>query len=88
MVLGLALSPENIRQLLQASVKSTSALPASSRKDYRTFIFQSNGSFQSALQVQLSIIAKYSHTEMYIIQNFWKTLFKLTDPNHRGLCKL
>lgn len=57
-------------------------LPESNRKDYRPSTFQNNGSFQSALQVQLSVIAKYNHTEMCIIQNFWKTWFKLTDPNH------
>lgn len=80
-VLGLGLSPKNRTQSLQAPVRATSALPESHRKDYRPFIFQNNGSFQSALQVQLSIIAKYNHTEICIIQNFWKTLFKLTDPN-------
>lgn len=57
-------------------------LPESNRKDYRPSAFQNNGSFQSVLQVQLSLIAKYNHTEMCIIQNFWKTWFKLTDPNH------
>lgn len=38
--------------------------PDSNRKDYRPSAFQNNGSFQSALQVQLSVIAKYNHTEM------------------------
>lgn len=57
-------------------------LAESNRKDYRPSAFQNNRSFQSVLQVQLSVIAKYNQTEMCIIQNFWKTWFKLTDPNH------
>lgn len=81
-VLGLGLSPENTTQSLQALVRAISTLPESNRKDYRLFIFQNNGSFQPALQVQLSIIAKYNRTEVCIIQNFWKTWFKLSDPNH------
>lgn len=82
-VLGLGLRSENMTQsLLQASVGANSTLPESNRKDYRPFIFQNNVSFQSALQVQLSITAKCNHTEVCIIQNFWKTWFKLTDPNH------
>lgn len=56
-------------------------LPDSNRKDYKPSTFQNHGSFQSALQVQLSVITEYNHTEMCIIQNFWKTWFKLTDPN-------
>lgn len=55
--------------------------PDSNRKDYKPSTFQNHGSFQSALQVQLSVITEYNHTAMCIIQNFWKTWFKLTDPN-------
>lgn len=86
MFLGLGLSPKNMIQSFHASVRATSTLGESNREHYRPFVFQINGSFKSALQVQLSIKAKCNHTEMCIIQNFWKTWFKLIDPNHTAAC--